>query len=179
MKEKNAEPVLLGVVIGTHGLRGDVKIRSLSPDFTLLLDLERVLVRQGQKADEVHGVRRSALHKGNLILLRLAGLETVDEVEWLAGAEILALREDLPASSGGSWFWFELQGMTAVDRQLGELGTLEDLFSTAAHDIYIVQGPYGEVMIPAVPQFLVEVDAEKRRVLFDLPEGLVSKNDDL
>ncbi|MEZ4600135.1 MAG: ribosome maturation factor RimM [Syntrophotaleaceae bacterium] len=179
MNRNGVEPVLLGVVIGTHGLRGDLKVRALSPDFNLLLDVKRVLLRQGSKPDAVCGVRRSTVHKGNLILLRLAEFETVEEAEWLNGAEVLAYREDLPAPVDGKRFWFQLQGLTAIDRQLGELGVLEDLFQTGAHDIYVVQGPYGEVMIPAVPQFIVEVDEEQGRILFDLPEGLVPKNDDL
>jgi 16S rRNA processing protein RimM len=171
----SGEPLLLGVIIGIHGLRGDLKIRALSPDASLLLELRRVLVRQADKVEVRETVGQTIRHKGNF-LLRLAGVENAEN---LVGAEVLAVAEDLPPLSAGTWYWFQLQGMTAVDRQLGELGTLDDLFTTAAHDIYIVHGPYGEVMIPAVPQFIVEVDEAKGRILFDLPEGLVSKTDDL
>jgi 16S rRNA processing protein RimM len=62
---------------------------------------------------------------------------------------------------------------------LGELGTLDDLFTTAAHDIYVVNGRFGEVLIPAVDEFVVEVDLPGRRMSVDLPEGLVRESDEV
>jgi len=50
------------------------------------------------------------------------------------------------------------------------------MFTTAAHDIYVIVGSYGEVLVPAVSVFLVEVDLQKRCVLFDLPEGLIQED---
>jgi 16S rRNA processing protein RimM len=178
MKNNHGEPVRLGVVIGTHGLHGDLKVRSLSPDFSLVFEVTQVLVRRPGVADLCLAVQRVARHKGNA-LLRLAGVVGIEAAEELIGGEILASRGDLPDPAEGTWYWFQLQGMTAVDRRLGELGTLDDVFTTAAHDIYVVHGPYGEVMIPAVPQFVVEVDEAQRRMLFDLPEGLVAEVDEL
>jgi 16S rRNA processing protein RimM len=178
MKDNRGEPVRLGVVIGTHGLRGDLKVRGLSPDFSLVLEVPEILVRRSGVADLSLPVRRAAWHKGN-VLLRLAGVDHIDAAEPLVGGEILAARTDLPEPAEGSWYWFQLEGLTAFDRRLGELGTLDDVFSTGAHDIYVVHGPYGEVLIPAVPQFIVEVDEAQRRMVFDLPEGLVAESDDL
>ena len=73
----------------------------------------------------------------------------------------------------------QLQGLQVTDRTRGELGVLEELLETGAHDIYVVRGRFGEVMIPAVSQFIVEVDAESGRMTVDLPEGLVPEADDL
>ncbi len=176
--QNSGDPLLLGVVIGTHGLQGDLKVRGLSPDFDVLLNLKQVLLRQAGRAETRQIIQRPFEHKGNIIL-RLSGFEDVEAAGGLAGAEILAVREDLPRRSGGKLYWFQMQGMTAIDQQLGVLGTLEDLFSTAAHDIYVVQGEYGEILIPVVEPFVVEIDMSRRRIVFDLPEGLVSKPDDL
>jgi 16S rRNA processing protein RimM len=53
------------------------------------------------------------------------------------------------------------------------------MFSTAAHDIYVIRGRYGEVLIPAVEEFIVEIDRDGRRMLVDLPEGLVPEKDEI
>ncbi len=47
------------------------------------------------------------------------------------------------------------------------------MFTTAAHDVYVVKGGYGEVLIPAVGQFIEEINLEERRMLVDLPDGLI------
>ena len=56
---------------------------------------------------------------------------------------------------------------------------VEEVFTTAAHDIYVVRGRYGEVLIPAVAEFVVEIDRDGRRMTVDLPEGLVPENDEV
>jgi 16S rRNA processing protein RimM len=69
--------------------------------------------------------------------------------------------------------------MLVRDLVKGELGCLVDMFTTAAHDTYVVDGPYGEVLIPAVEQFILDIDHEKGLMQVDLPEGLVAEVDDL
>lgn len=85
--------------------------------------------------------------------------------------------DELPQADEGEHYWFELAGLTVVDEQLGELGTLEDIFTTPAHDIFVVQGRYGEVLIPVVDQFIVALDKEKGLLRVDLPAGLVDLGD--
>jgi 16S rRNA processing protein RimM len=166
--------LVLGVVIGTHGLRGDLKIRGCAKDFPLLSQVRRlVFLREGETVD-VCARHKADWHRGNL-LLRVAGREDVDSVQHLLGCEVAVCRDDVPALPEGEYYWYQLKGLTAFDRRLGVIGCLEDVFTTAAHDVYVVIGDYGEVLVPAVDAFLVEVDLDKRRILFDLPEGLVQE----
>ena len=88
-------------------------------------------------------------------------------------------RCDVPDPEPDEFYWGEIEGFAVCDVSLGELGTLVDVFSTAAHDIFVVQGPYGEVLIPVVDAFLRNVDQEEGRITVDLPEGLVQKSDAL
>jgi 16S rRNA processing protein RimM len=86
---------------------------------------------------------------------------------------------DLPDLADDEFYWFEIEGLTVVDRTRGEIGILEDMFSTAAHDIYVVRGRLGEILIPAVDEFVLGVDQEERRMTVDLPEGLVPDTDEV
>lgn len=177
MKAEAEELFQAGVVSGTHGLRGDLKVRPLSAGSTSLFEAPLVYLRT---ADQLRSYRplRAVPHKG-LVLLRLEGVESLTAAEGLVGAEVMLRYEDLGGLEEEEFYWFQLHGLTVVDLTLGELGTLEDLFTTAAHDIYVVQGPFGEVLIPAVEAFVKEVDLEARHMVVDLPAGLVRKNDDL
>jgi 16S rRNA processing protein RimM len=168
----------LGVIIGTHGLRGDLKVKSLSEGADSLLAARRVFLRRaGQELQEYQPARVVA-HKGGY-LLRLRGHERIEEAEVLAGAEVLMPFADLPDLDETEHYWFELQGLRVIDRTRGELGQLEDLFSTPAHDIYVVRGPLGEVLIPAVEAFIGRIDLEAGTMDVDLPEGLIPGSDEI
>lgn len=168
----------LGVVTGTHGLRGDLRVRPLTDDSSALLAAREVFLRDRQGVLTAFQVTAVKAHKAGL-LLRLQGRENIDAVQMMVGCEVLMHRGDLPDLTDEEFYWFELEGLRVVDRRCGELGVLEEMFSTAAHDIYVVRGRYGEVLIPAVAEFVVEIDREGRRMLVDLPEGLVPEKDEI
>lgn len=168
----------LGVVIGTHGLRGDLKVKSLSDGSESLLAARRMYLRPpGQEPVEYQPARVVA-HKGGY-LLRLVGHEHIDAAQALLGSEVLMPLDDLPALDETEHYWFELEGLQVIDRTRGDLGQLEDLFTTPAHDIYVVRGAFGEVLIPAVEAFVGRIDLDARIMEVDLPDGLVPGTDEI
>ncbi len=168
----------VGVVKGTHGLRGDLKIRPSTDDSTSLLEARELYFRHPEREIVRHVPARAKMHKGQ-VLLRLVGLESIDEVQHLVGWEVLMAFGDLAELEEDEYYWYQLEGMTVVDRTRGELGTLEEMFTTAAHDVYVVRGRYGEVLVPAVAAMVLRVDLESRRMDVDLPEGLVPEANDV
>jgi len=170
--------ILLGVVTGTHGLRGDLKIRPATDESSALLEAREVFIRDRAGAVSVRTVARVKEHKANL-LLQLVGFEDINAAQPLLGAEVLMRRADLPPLAEEEFYWFELEGLAVVDRRCGDLGVIEEIFTTAAHDIFVVRGRCGEVLIPAVAEFIVEIDRDGRRMTVDLPEGLVPENDEV
>jgi len=178
MDRASDDLILLGAITGTHGLRGDLKVRPATVESSALLEAREVFVRDPAGAVSVRTVSRAKEHKGN-ILLQLAGLDDINAVQPLLGGEVLMRRADLPPLAEEEFYWFELEGMAVVDRRCGDLGRIEEVFSTAAHDIFVVRGRFGEVLIPAVAEFVVEIDQEARCMTVDLPEGLVPENDEV
>jgi 16S rRNA processing protein RimM len=168
----------IGKIVATHGLRGDLKVRPSSGDPELLLAMDHVLVRCASGETHCHKLVRSALHKG-LVLIRFDLFDSIVRVEPLVGCSLLMAEDDLPELVEGEHYWSDLKGMLVRDLVKGELGCLVDMFTTAAHDTYVVDGPYGEVLIPAVEQFILDIDHEKGLMQVDLPEGLVAEVDDL
>ncbi|MBN1140856.1 MAG: 16S rRNA processing protein RimM [Deltaproteobacteria bacterium] len=163
-----------GTIIGPHGLRGGMKVRS-SPDRRLLLEnRRRVVLRHPDGTLDPRQVMTVATGKG--VFLRLKEVEEVGEAEQLRGCDILVEAEELPDDPGSDSYPFTLIGLSVIDQRLGELGAVEDFFATAAHGILVVEGPRGEVLIPALPQFLIRVDRERKELLVALPDGLVAEN---
>lgn len=168
----------LGVLIGTHGLRGDLKVKSLSDGSESLLAAQRVYLRAAGKEPVEYRPARVVAHKGGY-LLRLVGFEQIDAAQALVGSEVLMPLADLPELDESEHYWFELEGLQVIDRTRGDLGKLEDLFTTPAHDIYVVRGPFGEVLIPAVDAFVGRIDLEAGTMEVDLPDGLVPGADEI
>lgn len=168
-----AESLLeIGDIVGTHGLRGDLKVRLKSGNSDLLLTLEHIYLRlpTGKLSDVA--ITRQILHKGR-VLLRLQGYDSIDSAESLVGSQVLLTEDMLPDLSDDEYYWGQLEGLQVVDRQRGDVGTLQKLLSTAAHDTYVVNGCLGEILIPAVHQFILEVDLQAGIMCVDLPDGLI------
>ena len=162
----------VGVVIGIHGLRGDLKIRPLPTGDLALPGARKVFLKDSKGLMVQYEAVRSSQHKQN-ILLRLSGLDNLYAVEPLVGASVWMAKEDLPELNDEHYYWSDLDGLEVIDQQQGVLGRVVGMFATPAHDILEVDGLAGEILIPAIEPFLVQVDRDKGQLLVNLPDGLV------
>lgn len=162
----------VGVVIGTHGLRGDLRIRPLPTGELALPGARTVYIMDSEGHLARHTAVRSTLHKQNF-LLRLSGLESFPAAEPLVGSSVWMAKAELPELDDDHYYWSDLEGLEVVDQQLGVLGRVTGMFATPAHGILEVDGSAGEILIPAIVPFLVRVDRDKGQLYVNLPEGLV------
>jgi 16S rRNA processing protein RimM len=172
------ELMAVAMVVGTHGLHGDLKLRPLPTAATALPHLREIYLQAPDGTRTLHRILHSKLHKHNL-LVRLAGLEHLDLVQPLVGQTALARCSDLPELPAGEHYWHELDGLAVIDRRRGPLGRVVGLFATGAHEILTVDGPHGEILVPAIPPFVVATDLAAGALRVDLPDGLVAGDDAL
>jgi len=172
MDSRSEELLDIGKIVGTHGLRGDLKVRPHSGEPGVLLDADQVTLRLPTGEELTLEPIRQSLHKGQ-VLLRFKGYESIDQVTPLVGGQVLLPEDQLPELEADEYYWAELKGLQVVDQQRGMIGELHQMFTTAAHDTYVVTGPFGEVLIPAVAQFIQEIDLDARVIKVDLPDGLI------
>jgi 16S rRNA processing protein RimM len=159
-------------VVGTHGLRGDLKVRAHSGDYSVLLTVNEVTLEIPTGDTIIAPVSRQIPHKG-MVMLRLKGFDTIELVTPLVGSKVKVPQSALPELDDDEYYWEELSGMQVIDQHYGDLGRLVRMFTTAAHDTYVVEGSYGEVLIPAVKEFVIAIDLEQRTIEVNLPAGLV------
>jgi len=148
-----------------------------------ILEDDRVF-EPGRKVTLVKGpVRRdsqiefSRVQHGRRIV-KLFGVDSIDEVERLVGAELLLPEDSLPQVEEGQFYTFHLKGCTVVDgvREGEELGTVVDVLDNGETPLLRVEGKDGELLIPFAESYLRNVDIEGRRIEVDLPEGLRDLN---
>ena len=114
--------------------------------------------------------------EGNSASIRLEGCDSIDVAQALKGRFLLARRADLPKDLAV----FDvplLLGRSVFDRRLGHVGVIVDVFFGPGQVTWVLDGPFGEVLIPAVPE-IVGTPSPDDPICVDLPQGLVGGNND-
>lgn len=170
--------MVLGRVVGAHGLRGQVRVRWLGDGPEHLLAAKKVELAEGRGIDgpapaafEVEGGGRG---RSGEVRLALRGVDRREIAETLRGRLVTVDAAELPRAQAGEAYWFELVGCQVETPSGYVVGRVRELWATPAHDTLVVVGGDGrEHLIPAAPALLRELDvAAKRIVIEDLP-GLI------
>src|SRR5699024_7254977 len=147
-----------GRIVRTHGVRGELVLECWadSPEFVAGV---KHLYFDGGKTDA--GVVSSRVHKGRL-LLKLRGVDTVEQGDALRGKVLYLNREDVRLEEG-QVFLQDLIGLKAIDGTTGrEYGVLQEVLPTGANDVYrIVDGAGKEYLFPAVKHMIQEISLEE------------------
>ncbi len=163
MKQRYLET---GKIVSTHGIAGEVKILPWADDPADLLDFDTLYI-DGQPYE----VRGGRVHKG-CVLVRFAGIDDVNAAMRLRDKVVCIDREDV-ALEDGAFFLADLYGLEVRDADTGAvLGTIADVLTPPASNVYVVRGGAAEHMIPAVPEFIVETNVDGGYVAVRLIEGM-------
>ncbi len=106
-------------------------------------------------------------------LTKFAGVDDRDAAERLRGRYLLRPFDAIDELDEGEIFYHELLGSTVVHRDGAELGVVREVYPLRPADLLAVAGPEGDIMLPFIPEMVVEFDRERRRVVVDPPEGLL------
>lgn len=154
-----------GQIVNTHGLKGYVKIQPWADDPADLLDFDRFFI-DGREYE----VEQASLQK-SMVLLKLAGVDTIDEAAKLRNKELLIAREDVELEEGVV-FIADLIGLTVLADGV-EIGKITEVLTPPGNDVYVVKGER-EYLIPAVKEFVEELNPEAGFVRVHLIEGMES-----
>ena len=134
--------------------------------------------KDGRMKDSViEGLR----YKGAQIILKIEGIDDRNASEAARGCELFMDEADLPELEEGQFYVRDMVGSDVVLEDGTLIGTLKDVLTNTAQDVYVVKrsdGPGGEkskndLLIPGVPQFILEVDIDEKKIVVRLPEGLM------
>lgn len=147
----------LGKIVGTHGVRGEMKLDYWcdTPEFvkkfkTVFLDNE------GNRSLDILSARA---HK-NQVLLTVKGVDTIEKAEVYRNTVLYIRRNDVGLKDG-AWFIAELLGCTVYDADDPGViyGVIGDVYNTGANDVWVIETPGGEeVHIPAIKEVVISAD---------------------
>jgi 16S rRNA processing protein RimM len=166
--------VVIGLVQGAHGVKGEVKIRPLTdfPERFSGMD-ELSFYRKGEPVGTC-AVRniRSVPDRG-YFLVSLQGVETRDQADALRGCTVEISPENRVPLAPGEFWASDLIGLDAYDDRDTRLGTVRDIVSGGASDLIVIRDEDGrDHLIPAAPEFFLNADPGAGRITLHLIEGL-------
>ncbi len=164
--------VVLGKVLKAHGIKGELQVLLYGQGPKALMGYGHVYLR-GPDGTTLVKVLHARAQKADKCLLALEGIGDRDRAEALAGYEICVPREALPELPEGEFYWHDLIGMQVKTVGGMDVGRVAGLLATGPHDILVIKGDRGEIMIPAVGHMVTHVDLEARVVIVDPVPGLL------
>ncbi len=118
-------------------------------------------------------IEQSSMHKNDFLRIKFEDVDTEDAADELIGAPIYLPLKMLPKLEGNKFYFHEVIGFNVEDKRLGIVGRIVSINDTAAQPLFEVLYGETEILIPMIDQFLIEVDRKNKRIVMDLPEGLI------
>jgi 16S rRNA processing protein RimM len=163
--------VALGEIVTTHGIAGWLKLNPYNSESPLLSTVSDVILVQDETHTPVQ-VESARPHRRQ-ILLKLRGIDDIESARRCVGSTLSVPEEAFATPAPGQYYHYQVIGLEVFDTNGARIGTLKEIWSTPASELYVVAGVDKEHLIPAVKEIIAEVDLAAGRMIVDLPAGLL------
>ncbi len=150
----------LGKIAKKFSFKGEVLAYLDTDEPELYENLESVFVDHNKHLVPFF-IESSSLHKNDFLRIRFEDITTEEQADALIGSDLYLPLKMLPKLSGNKFYFHEVIGFEVEDKRLGYVGEIQSINDTTAH------------LIPMIDHFLVKVDRENKKIIMDLPEGLI------
>jgi 16S rRNA processing protein RimM len=159
----------LGVLGRPHGVRGELVFHAFNPEGVQLPELELPLTVRLRRGSESRAATLAAARPfKNGALVWVEGVADRDAAAALTGHELCVARASLPPLAPDECYTDDLLGCAVFDLEGRSRGRVAGVYWNGSHDVLtVVDEGGGELLVPAVPEFLTSVDLEQRRIVVD------------
>lgn len=165
------EVVLIGKIVGAHGVKGTSKISAYVESLTIFKPGTALLVCNPEGSENSYEIDWVKPHSRGA-LLALKDVSSRDQAKTLVGSELYIQRARLPKLEDGAYYWFDLIGLKVYTSDDQYLGRLDSIIETGANDVYVVNKDDQEILIPALKSVVRSIDIGKKIMRVELPDGL-------
>lgn len=136
--EATARPIVIGELIGIHGVRGAFKMRSYCDPPERFFKYKNIQLRRGQSLSPLVVVSRKPSR--NDFIIEVGGITDRDVAATWVGAELVVDRSQLPPSRPGEYYWADLEGLRVINADGTDYGRVVRLFNSGASDVLATKG---------------------------------------
>ena len=163
-----------GKIVGTHGIKGMVRVQPWSDSGEFLTDFRRFYT--DDKGETCLEAKKIQPH-GNVVLIAFDGVDSVESAERLRGKTLYLARKDANLEEG-RYFIADLLGCGVYHADSGILlGTLSDVSATGANDVWHITSNGREYLVPAIEEVIVSVLPEKETITIRPMKGIFNDED--
>ncbi|OOB78252.1 MAG: 16S rRNA processing protein RimM [Epulopiscium sp. Nuni2H_MBin003] len=165
------EMFTIGKIINTHGIKGELRVLPTTEDNNRFKKLDEIYIQT--KELQKYTIESVRLHK-NFVLLKLEGVDDINDAEQLKNYNIKIYRKDSLPLEQNEYYISDLYGLTVKTQEGRVLGILDDILFSSANDVYVVKSEDTpkQLLIPAIKQCIIEVNIEQKYMIVNLLEGL-------
>jgi 16S rRNA processing protein RimM len=163
--------VPLGELVTTHGIEGWLKLKLYNPRSTILYSARDIVLEKGGVSSP-HRLERSKVHKRNL-LVKLQGTNEINEAKKWVGSTLLIREDALQPLEPGEFYFYQVEGFDVLDTHGEWIGKVTRIWIKEGGDLYVVSGPSGDHLIPAIKEVIEKIDFHERKIIINPPEGLL------
>lgn len=168
--------IVVGRIVKAFGIKGELKFHPTQDFWEDVLESQQLFLRVRGEDGEVTrplNIKRCRPHgKGSYVFV-LDGLTDRNEAETLVGGEVVIDEADLDVELPDELLPFQVLGCTVKSEEGELLGKLTTVVYSAAHDVYEIENDERSFMVPAVDDFVIGYDEEKREMTIRLMPGLL------
>ncbi|MDO4643272.1 MAG: ribosome maturation factor RimM [Cardiobacteriaceae bacterium] len=172
--------IIVGRIVGVHGIRGQVKVHSDCRPRESLFQYKNFIARQDNHPEiSLQLLRGQITHKG--LIATFSNISDRDQAMTLRGYTLSITRSQLPQLKGDQFYWTDLIGMRIENRQGIILGKVKELFETGANDVLVVEktGSHNEMLIPFIrPRYIEQIDLNNKVIHVDWEIGWSETSED-
>jgi 16S rRNA processing protein RimM len=168
--------LVVGRVLRPHGVRGELRVEIITGFPERLGQHDHFYLAHPDSPEEVqrYPAEEMRLHKDSL-LLKLAGCDDRDAAELLRDMLVQVPLEEAVPLDEGEYYHFQIVGVQVETESGEQLGQVVEVLETGANDVYLVRGPRGEVLLPAIEDVVRELDLEAKRMVVHLLPGMLEE----
>lgn len=159
----------IGRVVGPSGLGGEVRVAILSDFPERFVELHSVRVGESLRP---YAVERAQLQRGQVVL-KLRGVDDGAAALALRGAILRVPVAEAVPPPADAYYWHQIIGLEVYTPEGERLGLVTDILRTGANDVYVVVGPRGEVLVPAIEDVVRGIDVRAGRLVVEPLPGML------
>lgn len=162
----------VGVISSTHGIGGEVKVFPTTDDNQRFKQLKQVFLDAGKDCITLE-IERVRFFK-NMVIVKFKGFDHINDIEKYKGKDLLIDREQAVPLAENEYFIYDIIDAVVETEDGKLLGTLTEVLTTGANDVYVVKSQDGrELLLPVIDDCVKEIDTEGKKVVVHLMPGLL------
>ncbi|MDB5052114.1 MAG: rRNA-processing protein RimM [Bacilli bacterium] len=165
----------VGKIVNTQGIKGELKVllQTDFPEERFKKGSKLILLDAAQSTQMIVEVESGRLQK-NVCIVKFAGFNDINQVEKYKGWVIKVKASDLLELDQDEYYYHEIIGCRVVTDEGEELGTISEILTPGANDVWVVDRPASKpVLLPVIDEVVLQVDVRAKLVTVSLMEGLI------